>query len=250
VSDQDVALNGVQRKCCSFTLEQSVIVTPFRDLAAAALTSLTVTVDLFVKKAGQATMSLDVNELSEAFRKSFVKQVFRVGQSVAFDFNGTKLDVAIEQVEHPDFDGASKSVSPLGQVLLTTTVQFKRAPGSQSPISIVGGAGPGERFCSIIHIDYINSLTWCWWSNFFAARNDNLFKSDFNFEAMGIGGLDEQFKKMFRTAFASRVFPGLVKQLGTNHVRGMLLYGPPGCGKVGLSFGTVAVILTTCLRVL
>ena len=31
---------------------------------------------------------------------------------------------------------------------------------------------------------------------------------DFNFESMGIGGLDEQFKKMFRTAFASRIFPG------------------------------------------
>jgi len=31
------------------------------------------------------------------------------------------------------------------------------------------------------------------------------FKSNFNFEAMGIGGLDVQFTNMFRKAFATRV---------------------------------------------
>ena len=48
---------------------------------------------------------------------------------------------------------------------------------------------------------------------------------------MGIGGLGVQFETMFRRAFASRIFPGLVKELGINHVRGILLFGPPGCGK-------------------
>ena len=27
------------------------------------------------------------------------------------------------------------------------------------------------------------------------------------------------------------MFPGIVEKMGMNHVRGMLLYGPPGCGK-------------------
>ena len=36
---------------------------------------------------------------------------------------------------------------------------------------------------------------------------------------------------MFRKAFATRMFPGIVSKMGMNHVRGMLLYGPPGCGK-------------------
>ena len=49
---------------------------------------------------------------------------------------------------------------------------------------------------------------------------------------LGIGGLGNEFNQIFRRAFASRVFPGhIVKQLGINHVRGMLLFGPPGCGK-------------------
>jgi vesicle-fusing ATPase len=45
---------------------------------------------------------------------------------------------------------------------------------------------------------------------------------------MGIGGLNTQFQTMFRRAFASRLFPGIVKKLGINHIRGILLYGPPG----------------------
>eukprot|EP01128_Nolandella_sp_AFSM9_P005106 TRINITY_DN2423_c0_g1_i2.p2 TRINITY_DN2423_c0_g1~~TRINITY_DN2423_c0_g1_i2.p2 ORF type:complete len:548 (+),score=140.96 TRINITY_DN2423_c0_g1_i2:1664-3307(+) len=58
------------------------------------------------------------------------------------------------------------------------------------------------------------------------------FGPNFNFEEMGIGGLDREFGDMFRRAFASRVYdPRIVKNLGIKHVKGMLLYGPPGTGK-------------------
>lgn len=64
------------------------------------------------------------------------------------------------------------------------------------------------------------------------AAANAIVKPDFNFSDMGIGGLDEEFQIMFRRAFASRIFPpGLVEQLGINHVKGILLYGPPGTGK-------------------
>ena len=32
-------------------------------------------------------------------------------------------------------------------------------------------------------------------------------------------------------SFDMQMFPGIVEKMGMNHVRGMLLYGPPGCGK-------------------
>jgi len=54
----------------------------------------------------------------------------------------------------------------------------------------------------------------------------------FDFEKMGIGGLDDVALQMFRRVFASRVVPHKVlDELGIHHVRGVLLYGPPGCGK-------------------
>lgn len=59
-----------------------------------------------------------------------------------------------------------------------------------------------------------------------------LFKGNFNFLELGIGGLDKQFEIVFRRAFASRLLPPkIVENLGINHIRGILLYGPPGCGK-------------------
>ena len=37
---------------------------------------------------------------------------------------------------------------------------------------------------------------------------------------------------IFRRAFASRVYPSSVlAKMGLMHVRGVLLYGAPGCGK-------------------
>ena len=60
-----------------------------------------------------------------------------------------------------------------------------------------------------------------------------LFKAqEFNFENLGIGGLDQQFDQIFRRAFASRVFPpSMVERLGIRHVKGVLLFGPPGTGE-------------------
>lgn len=48
-----------------------------------------------------------------------------------------------------------------------------------------------------------------------------LFKDkEFNFERLGIGGLDSQFDQLFRRAFASRVFPPhMVERLGIRHVK-------------------------------
>lgn len=91
-----------------------------------------------------------------------------------------------------------------------------------------------------------------------------IFNKKFDFVSLGIGGLDEQvrikcankclelspsrkifnyltvspspptvkFNTIFRRAFASRIWPShVVQSMGINHCRGILLFGPPGCGK-------------------
>ena len=51
-------------------------------------------------------------------------------------------------------------------------------------------------------------------------------------QQMEVGGLDKEIQDIFRRAFIPRLFPpSLLKTFGEPPVRGILLYGPPGCGK-------------------
>lgn len=95
--------------------------------------------------------------------------------------------------------------SPRGRLIPETGFVFDAAPGSNL---IIGGQ-----------------------RNIAAPQ---LFKSkEFNFEKLGIGGLDSQFDQIFRRAFASRVLPpGVVDRMGIRHVKGVLLHGPPGTGAI------------------
>lgn len=76
-------------------------------------------------------------------------------------------------------------------------------------------------------------------------ENDSLraFKNN-DWLALGIGGLEKQFKELFRRAFASRTsqVSSIATSIGVQHVRGVILHGPPGTGKT-LIARTVATLL-------
>ena len=59
-----------------------------------------------------------------------------------------------------------------------------------------------------------------------------LTKFGFNFNEMGVGGLDTEISNIFRRAFTTRLYPtAYLEKYGIHHVKGILLYGPPGTGK-------------------
>ena len=62
--------------------------------------------------------------------------------------------------------------------------------------------------------------------------NKDMFRDDFNFETIGIGGLDNQLVNIFKKALSTRAYPSsIIKKLGISHVKGIVLHGPPGTGK-------------------
>lgn len=64
-------------------------------------------------------------------------------------------------------------------------------------------------------------------------RNNKLLSLvDLNFINLGIGGQDEKLEEIFTRAFLTRsIRAELYEKLGVKHIKGILMYGPPGCGK-------------------
>ncbi|CAI5479711.1 unnamed protein product, partial [Closterium sp. Yama58-4] len=172
------------------------------------LQSTTLEIDFHSKGRARAEQ-LDAAELSKDVLKRFAGQVLTVGQKISFEFHGTNFALTVILVEFPSpegQEGARAFASTRGLLVKQTGIIYEAAAGSG--IKVVNQKTGGGKAAA-------------------------LFKQkDFNFEKLGIGGLDAQFADIFRRAFASRVFPPhIISRLGITHVKGMLLHGPPGTGK-------------------
>jgi len=225
IPDDKIALNGLQRRFAQLSLANRVEVRPFVPPPNFALATLEIEVDLLQKKTaapGAPPREIDTDRLASDFLLNYEGMVFEIGQTLAMDFEGTKIELKINVLQQMDLSSAASSgkgkksaelvvsddASRIGQFLAPTVLIFARPQGSKL-VSLTGEKVAGG-----------------------SGSANTIFLSDFDFEKLGIGGLDAEFNQIFRRAFASRIWPAhVIKQLGINHVRGMLLFGPPGCGK-------------------
>ncbi|KAI9439382.1 AAA-domain-containing protein [Lactarius psammicola] len=159
-----------------------------------------------------------IDDMGSTFVRCFDGVVFTVGQILVFEYHGQNLRCVVKSVgvlelaaeqRRGDVPGAGdvpdgRSRTDFGIVMEKTDVRFMKDPLSKIRIE------PGTRKVSPYAV----------------------IAPDFKFEDIGIGGLDREFKAIFRRVFASRMFPpALVEKLGIQHVKGILLHGPPGTGK-------------------
>lgn len=217
----NIGCGMAQRVAGRMTLSNPVPISPFipprKDFPTAMMQF-----ELELAKApAEGEVSLDASEVAKWLNDSFHNHVFKIGQQFAGEFKGWKtpliLRITVRGFDYLDLsngksasaaggegeDGAAFGSVKFGQFLRTTEVQLKKKAGT--PIKLTGSS---------------------------SSKGSRLFEKGFNFEALGIGGLNKEFADIFRRAFASRVMPpDILKKMGQHHVRGMLLYGPPGCGK-------------------
>lgn len=194
-----LAFNAVQRRELQVAIGDDVTLVPFSWPGGKIVDAAAATFEIDALKSAAAGMTIDGDQLVELLGRRLRGQVVSLGQTFVVDFYGTNLTAKAASLASEA--GDQVRVAALGAA---AEIFVSKAPGTKLKLS----GGGGER------------------------RPKEIFRADFDFEKMGIGGLDKEFSAIFRRAFASRVFPpAVVSKLGVSHVKGMLLYGPPGTGK-------------------
>ncbi|KAK2820690.1 hypothetical protein Q5P01_023649 [Channa striata] len=209
-----IAFSLPQRKWAGLSIGQDVEVTNYRfDKSKQCVSTITMEID-FLQKKNVDSNPYDSDKMAHEFIQHFNNQAFSIGQQLVFSFGEKLFSLLVKDIEAMDpsilrggqpLASSKKPKIEIGLLLANSQVIFEKSESSS--ITLVGKAKTRGSRQSII-------------------------SPDWNFEKMGIGGLDKEFSDIFRRAFASRVFPpDIVEQMGCKHVKGILLYGPPGCGK-------------------
>jgi len=206
MADRAIGLNSIQRRILGVSSGEALSVAVFPARDSTPLSSATIEVNYVVVSKHRPGTTVDGKELSKLILARYAKQYVTTGQQMATEYQGLNLLLTVgslESISDLKSDGGSSGDCRRGTLGPQTQLILAKAGGS--PIVLTGLEDQSRK---------------------------TIFKADFSFSEMGIGGLDKEFSDIFRRAFASRIFPAaVVKRLGVRHVKGMLLYGPPGTGK-------------------
>ncbi|CAD2085990.1 N-ethylmaleimide-sensitive fusion protein, putative [Plasmodium vinckei lentum] len=234
IGNDEIALNTCQREFSRIQLKEKIEINIIdkenkKDITNfIPIDSIDIEVNVFVKPDRQIELEDEVVE--EFFKKYFINHILTKGQILALKCNDILLRCVVKDIKTAELDEIKK----LNKNTSTIGSYFKLGGDNYRGQDSMYKGSLNERGILFENTECI-----------FTSINDgklfieskkvlkkNIIKSNFNFEELGIGALDEEFKTIFRRTFASRIYPNyIIKQLGIKHVKGMILYGPPGTGK-------------------
>lgn len=202
VGADEIGLNQPQRIAGRISLNETVAVEPFSP-PDRVYVEIAVAVEPAGKLPAAVAVPLDAGAFGTAFAHRYAGQWLVRGQRLVCEYAGAYFSTTVlgGAAAGDSASNAAKGSEPVAAALLAATTQVAAA----SPL-------------------------------FRTAAAPRVFKADFDFEKLGVGGLDAEFSAIFRRAFVSRLAPpALIERLGIKHVKGLLLAGPPGCGKTLLA---------------
>lgn len=201
IDTKSIALNQIHRAQQQFTLgsqQKATIVSKLKELDVVQCT---------LSIPDNKTLTIDCEEFEFLFKSSQTGNPLSESQNIHFGYQSTPITINVQTISLIAEDRGLLSMlnpTPTNCGIITSNTKFMFEPIK-------------------------NNLKL---KNKNASVGNKLFKSNFNFQELGIGGLDSQFQTIFRSAFASRVVPKVIAdKMKLKHRKGVLLYGPPGTGK-------------------
>lgn len=200
IDDTSIAMNKKQREFLRLsTTVDKAVVSVFK-LPSSEYRLGLVKVEVLPLKL-ESPKELEDKAFEKLFTTLYTGQFFNDGMEVYFEIEGLAVYAKIMTTTIIDSD-AKREPLPYGMICSDT--QFEFASRGNTNLRIKGSSNTAKA----------------------------IFRPDFKFEDLDVGGLDKEIADIFRRAFSSRRIPTHLLQLyNIKHVKGLLLYGPPGTGK-------------------
>mmetsp|Transcript_34153 Transcript_34153/g.106976 ORF Transcript_34153/g.106976 Transcript_34153/m.106976 type:complete len:811 (-) Transcript_34153:40-2472(-) len=224
VAAGNIGMNMAQRRSLKVSTGDEVELTALLDIPHDNL--LVALCDVSVDFAGrsQACDPVSCQQVASSLLDRLKGQIVTVGQSILLDVQGLNIIFKVT---------ALSVFKQKPSALTEKEIKQAWAAGLVAPHAILGLIETATQISvSVAKGSALQLKESSQSSHPHQVRGSKLFSPEFSLESLGIGGLSSEVGSIFRRAFASRVYPpSVLSRMGLKHIRGVLLYGPPGCGK-------------------